>query len=353
MNGAPDPEPRGQWRHLELFQASVPASCRVTLDEGSTPLQEAAELALALGIPGLRLKREDLSPTGSHKARSLGLLVSELVARGGTQAVISSSGNAAAAAAAYAGKAGIRILCLISPLTPRVKLEAILRQPATVVASSQPVALLRHATSSWGLVDLRASTNPLGPAAYRGIAAELAESGPWAAVFTFANSGATALGVHQGFQVMGGPRPQLHVVEGWPGGDLTRPWYRAPEEHRPTGVGDLGARRSRLAPAVRRALRESGGRGWRVSRAELEAVREQSASLRPGTSWEGLAALAAAGRWAATRRPRGAVAVLLTGAEDQLDQSPHPDVSKVVPVAESPAELDRVLSGAGFRRHGR
>jgi threonine synthase len=326
----------------------------VTLGEGATPLQPAFELGAALGITGLRLKREDLSPTGSHKARSLGLLVSQLLASGGDQAVISSSGNAAVAAAAYAGQAGIRILCLVSPLTPRVKLEAILEQPATVVASSQPVALLHHAATSWGLADLRASTNPLGPAAYRGIAAEMAESGPWAALFTFANSGATALGIHQGFQLVAAPQPQLHVVEGWPGGELTRPWYRSSEAHPATGVGDLGTRRSRLAPAVRRAVRESGGRGWRVSRAELEAVREQSASLSPGTSWEGLAALAAAGRWARTQPQPGAVAVLLTGAEDQLDQSPHPDVAKVVPVAESPAELDRILLSAGFCRptHG-
>ncbi|MHB1575567.1 MAG: PLP-dependent lyase/thiolase [Candidatus Dormibacteria bacterium] len=326
----------------------------MTLDEGDTPLQEAPELAAALGVPGLRLKREDLSPTGSHKARSLGLLVSDLLARGQDQAVISSSGNAAVAAAAYAREAGIKVLCLISPLTPRVKLEAILEQPVTVVASSQPVVLLHHASTSWGLVDLRASTNPLGPAAYRGIAAELAESGPWLAVFTFANSGATALGIHRGFQLMGEPQPQLHVVEGWPGGEMTRPWYRDAEEHLPSGVGDLGTRRSRLAPAVRRAMRQSGGRGWRVSREEMEAVREQAASLRPGTSWEGLAALAAARRWAQTEGPRGAVGVLLTGAENQLDPSPHPAISRVVPVAENPAELDTVLTQAGFRRqpHG-
>ncbi|MHB1501554.1 MAG: pyridoxal-phosphate dependent enzyme [Candidatus Dormibacteria bacterium] len=354
MSGARPASGQGQWVHAALFQASLPAQCRVTLQEGNTPLQHAPELSARLQIPGLFLKREDLSPTGSHKARSLGLLVSDLLARGQEQAVISSSGNAAVAAAAYSRAAGIRILCLISPLTPRVKLEAILEHRPTVVASPHPVELLHHAVSCWGLTDLRASTNPLGPTAYRGISAELADLGDWQAVFTFANSGATALGIHAGFLRLGSPTPQLHVVEGWPGGELTRPWYPRDEAHTPTEVGELGTRRSRLAPAVRRAVRESGGRGWRATGAELEEMQALCHDLTPGTSWEGLAALAAAASWARAALPGGRVGVLLTGAPAQLDQAPHPRIAELVPMANTPEELDHILGGAGFQRlaHG-
>lgn len=350
LSREPAEPPPGQWAHLRLFETSVPVDCRVTLGEGATPLQEVPELAAALGVPGLLVKREDLSPTGSHKARSLGLLISDLLSQGRRQAVISSSGNAAIAAAAYSKAAGIRTLCLISPLIPRVKLEALLGHGATVVASSRPVELLHHASHRWGLADLRASTHRLGPVAYRGIAAELAEAGRWIAVFTFANSGATALGLDQGFRLLGEESPQLHVVEGWPGGELTRPWYRGSTPRPGARVGDLGTRRSRLTPAVRRAMRESGGRGWRVDRKQLDEVVELAAGLRPPTSWEGLAALAAARQWAKTAHPKGPVGVLLTGASEQLDRTLHPDISQLVPVVETTSELDRLLELAGFQR---
>ncbi|MGC1909967.1 MAG: PLP-dependent lyase/thiolase, partial [Candidatus Dormiibacterota bacterium] len=261
------PDPRGQWIHAELFGISLPTGSQLSLGEGLTQLQDAGELGRALGIPRLWLKREDLSPTGSHKARCLSLLCSALVASGGRQAVISSSGNAAVAAAAYSSLRGIRLLSLVSPRTPRVKLIQLRGYPGLIVLSDQPVALLHHAVLHWSLEDLRGSVNPLAPNAYRGIAAELVESGSPGAVFLFSSSGASALGLAHGFEQLLAPqdRPQLHVVEGWPGGEMTRSWYpgaRFPPDPG-TQLGELGARRSRLAPAVRRAVRRSGGRGWR------------------------------------------------------------------------------------------
>jgi len=348
MTGDPVTANQGQWAHANLFGVSLPSACQVTLGEGNTPLQEAGALAARLRLPGLALKREDLSPTGSHKARSLGLMVSRLLSQGIEQAVISSSGNAAVAASAYCTRAEIRLLCLISPRTPRVKVDALLRHRQLVVATPRPVELLHHAVGAWGLADLRTSTNPLGPAAYRGIAAELLRAGAWASVFTFANSGATALGLHQGAQAVGGPLPQIHVVEGWPGGEITRPWYQGTESHPATGVGDLGTSRSRLAPAVRRAVRESGGRGWRVTRAELEEMRQMTLDLEPGTSWEGLAALVAAGHWGRTTGAGGPAVVLLTGSADQLDTSPHPRLPALVPLIETTADLDLALRRADF-----
>ena len=348
MTGEPATANQGQWTNADLFGVSLPRACRVTLGEGETPLQDAGPLGARLRLPGLALKREDLSPTGSHKARSLGLMVSQLLAQGIRQAVISSSGNAAVAASAYCRAAGIRLLCLISPRTPRVKVDALLRLGQLVVATPRPVDLLHHGVGAWGLADLRTSTNPLGPAAYRGIAAELHRAGAWASVFTFSNSGATALGLHQGARCLGGPEPQLHVVEGWPGGEITRPWYPPGESPPATGVGDLGTSRSRLAPAVRRAVRESGGRGWRVTRAELDEMRRLTRDLRPGTSWEGLAALVAASRWAMISGTSGPAVVLLTGAADQLDTTPYSRLPPLLPLVETTAALDQVLRHADF-----
>ena len=341
-------ERRGQWSHADLFKASVPAESQLSLGEGWTPLQPARELGRELGIADLWLKREDLSPTGSHKARSLSLMVSELKARGVSQAVISSSGNAAVAAAAYCSLAGIRLLSLVSPRTPAVKLAALLHQPQLVVVSERPVALLHHSVTAWGLADLRTSTNPLGAAAYRGIAAELVSEGPWQAVFVFANSGATVLGIQEGLARLlpESSRPQVHLVEAGPGGELTRPWYGRENTLAASGVGDLGTSRSRLAPRVRRAVRESGGRGWRVDRAEMEAVRELTDRHAIATSWEGLASLAAA-RQSAQQMAGGRWLVVLSGAAAQLDLRPADPIP--VATATTAAELDRILSEAGFQ----
>jgi threonine synthase len=340
----------GQWVHADLFGASVAPWARLSLGEGRTPLEPAPDLGKALGIPDLWLKREDGPPTGSHKSRSLGLLVSELQQQREEQAVISSSGNAAVAAGSYCSLAGMRLLSLVSPRTPEIKLRALLQQPQLVVVTESPVALLHHAVEAWGMSDLRASTNPLGAVAYRGIAAELAEQGRWDAVFVFSNSGATALGLHRGFALVLGDsaRPQIHPVEATPGGELTRSWYPRDRTSPASGVGDLGTRRSRLSPAVRRAVRESGGRGWRVDRPEMERVLELARRSNLETSWEGLAALAAASQHAQQGGQSGRVVVLLTGAADQLDLRPADRLPDLARRASDPKELDQLLASAGF-----
>jgi len=349
---AAGPSPQGQWIHAQLFGPSVPAASRLTLGEGGTPLEPAATLGAALGIPALSLKREDLSPTGSHKARYLGYLCSMLLAAGVDQAVISSSGNAAIAAAAYASLGGIRLLSLVSPRTPRVKLERLRAYPQLTVLSNRPVALLHHAVRKWGLADLRGSVNPLAPNAYRGIASELLSAGEIAGVFLFSSSGAAALGISQGFAELLGPgaRPQLHVVEGTPGGELTRAWYSSGSHSDDSHLGELGSRRSRLAPSLRRAVRESGGRGWRVGARELEATRELGDRQGLSTSWEGIATLAAMHQAfsQAGPHPGGIWVAVLTGDSPQLDLEPWRGEELSFPVAESEAELDDLLAGGGF-----
>lgn len=352
---AAGPPTQGQWIHADLFGPSVPAGSRLTLGEGCTALEPAEELGIALGIPSLRLKREDYSPTGSHKARYLGYLCSLLVARGVRQAVISSSGNAAIAAAAYASLGGIRLLSLVSPRTPRVKLERLRDYSQLTVISDHPVALLHHAVHNWGLADLRGSVNPLAPNAYRGIAQELLEEAELAGVFLFSSSGAAALGLSQGFAQLLEPaaRPQVHVVEGTPGGELTRPWYssgsRSPAD---SGLGDLGSRRSRLAPAVRRAVRQSGGRGWRVGASDLEEVLDLGNRHGLSTSWEGIGALAAMRQSFSETGPGsgGSWVAILTGDSAQLALEPWQGGALPFPAAESASELDELLIAGGFTR---
>ncbi|MGH7697813.1 MAG: PLP-dependent lyase/thiolase, partial [Candidatus Dormibacteria bacterium] len=318
----------------------------------------AGELGRALGVPQLLLKREDLSPTGSHKGRAMGLLCASLADQGQTQAVVSSSGNAAAAAATYSGLAGVRLLALLSPRTPGCKLEAVRSQPQLTVLSSRPVGLLHHAVAAWGMTDLRTSVHPLGAVAYRGIAAELLEGDRPAGVFVFSSSGATALGLAQGFERLL-PRadlPQIHLVEAGGGGELTRPWY--PAQRADPGpadrLGELGTRRTRLAPGLRRLVRRSGGRGWRIGWDHALRVQALASGCGVETSWEGIATLAALEQAAAAGAlvPDRPWVALLTGHASQLRLEPDPSLAAELPRAEAAPELDLILESAGFQRPG-
>ena len=69
--------------------------------ETKTPQNSYPKLAKALGVSNIILKREDLNPYGSHKGRSIPLMIETYIKKGTTNFVISSSGNAALASIRY------------------------------------------------------------------------------------------------------------------------------------------------------------------------------------------------------------------------------------------------------------
>ncbi|CPY49489.1 Probable threonine synthase (ThrC) [Mycobacteroides abscessus] len=81
----------------------------VTLREGGTPLLPAARLSELTGCT-VHLKVEGLNPTGSFKDRGMTMAVTDALARGQRAVLCASTGNTSASAAAYAAKAGSRVL---------------------------------------------------------------------------------------------------------------------------------------------------------------------------------------------------------------------------------------------------
>ncbi|OHA43391.1 MAG: hypothetical protein A3G04_02770 [Candidatus Taylorbacteria bacterium RIFCSPLOWO2_12_FULL_44_9] len=69
-----------------------------------TPLEQYQKLASAIGFTDLYFKREDLHPYGSHKGRSIPIMIEHYLATGDQAFAISSSGNAALAAAIHVQK---------------------------------------------------------------------------------------------------------------------------------------------------------------------------------------------------------------------------------------------------------
>jgi threonine synthase len=94
---AASPASLGMWRYSSVLPDVEP----VTLGEGWTPMLHSKR------YPGLYIKEEGANPTGTFKARGLGLAVTMAKHYGLHHLAVPSAGNAAGALAAYAAAAGI------------------------------------------------------------------------------------------------------------------------------------------------------------------------------------------------------------------------------------------------------
>jgi threonine synthase len=95
---AASPTSLGMWRYSSVLPDVAP----VTLGEGWTPMLHSKR------YPGLYIKEEGANPTGTFKARGLGLAVTMAKHYGLQHLAVPSAGNAAGALAAYAAAAGIK-----------------------------------------------------------------------------------------------------------------------------------------------------------------------------------------------------------------------------------------------------
>ena len=88
----------GMWRYKDVLPEVTP----VTLAEGWTPMIQSKR------YPGVLVKEEGNNPTGTFKARGLGLAVTMARHYGLRHLAVPSAGNAAGALAAYAAAAGMQ-----------------------------------------------------------------------------------------------------------------------------------------------------------------------------------------------------------------------------------------------------
>jgi len=106
------------WRYAEMLPVRDPRF-RIRLGEGFTPMIHAARLGESLDFEKLYIKDEGLNPTGSFKARGLGMAVSRAWELGVTKVSIPSAGNAAGAMSAYAACAGMESYVFMPTDVPR------------------------------------------------------------------------------------------------------------------------------------------------------------------------------------------------------------------------------------------
>ncbi len=128
---------RGVWRYRQMLPVRDDGSI-VSLDEGGTPLLEAAHLGKELGLNHLYLKDETRNPTGTFKDRGTSVGVSFAVERKFIGVGCVSTGNMAISVAAYAAKARKKALVLVPATTPPGKLVPVLSYGTVVVVMDRP-----------------------------------------------------------------------------------------------------------------------------------------------------------------------------------------------------------------------
>lgn len=248
-----------------------------------TPQQSYPTLAEALGVKELYLKREDLHPYGSHKGRSIPLMMKEYIKQGHRHFVISSSGNAARAAALFVekyyqnnSKEDIFLKIFVGKKIDPSKYTDISalaeRQPHIhIVQTERPKQSAFLEEKKEGVVNLRQSTDDLALVGYAELATELVKLPNLRAVFVPSSSGTTALALATTFQEQNTPI-QVHITQTSACHPLAD-GFDADYSEEPTSIAsaivDNVAHRKH---AVQSALQKSNGTGWILQNNDILAA---------------------------------------------------------------------------------
>ncbi len=239
-----------------------------------TPLEKYDALARAIGVSDLYFKREDMHPYGSHKGRSIPVMIDHYLAKGDRNFAISSSGNAGLAAALYVRelnaekKDGFTELDVYIGLNAAPhkaeRLKELADDHIRVLVKERPIQAVTQAAND-GVRSLRQSIDDAALIGYQALTDELAKLKD-AAIFMGTSSGTTAQALAQSFQT--------HIVQTSSCHPLADAFesYDGPDERSiADAISDLVGHRK---PALIPLLKKSGGRGWTVTNDEIEAARD-------------------------------------------------------------------------------
>ena len=245
-----------------------------------TPIESYPNLAKTIGLKDLYFKREDLHPYGSHKGRSIPVMIDEYVAKGSKEFVISSSGNAALAAALYIRelneqKNQIILTIFVGNHIAKHKLEklkALEDENIRVLIKERPLQAATLAGQE-GATSLRQSTDDTSLMGYEALARELSLTEGIGAVFIGTSSGTTAQALASYFSQHESPI-QVHIVQTsacHPIADGIEIFDGAEEESLADAIVDRTAfRKSKLVPLVKK----TGGNAWVATNDEIITARE-------------------------------------------------------------------------------
>ena len=302
--------PPGMYRFREL----TPLDDReepVTLGEGGTPLLALPRLAAHLGLRHVWGKDEGQNPTGSFKARGLGMAITRARTLGARGFVIPSAGNAGGAAAVYAAACGLPCAVIVPRGTPPAAIAEAVIAGAHVFTVEGSIAtagkVVAGVAPAIGWFDLSTLKEPYRLEGKKTMGLELAEQLGWTLpdVLLYPTGGGTGLvGIPKGFDelrqmgwVSGHTRFVAVQAEGCApvvkafhdGAETTAAWDDPTTHAAGLRVPSPFAGRQML-----RILRESGGDAIAVSERAIVEAQHLLARLEGiWTSPEGAALIAA------------------------------------------------------------
>lgn len=280
----------GFWRYREFLPVTNDENV-LDLGEVTTPLIRLEEFEQG---GELWVKDEGRLPTGSFKARGLGVAVAMAKELGISHLAMPTNGNAGAALAAYCARAGLEATVFCPADTPEINIRETSALGATVYRVEGLIndcgRLVGELAEERGWFDLSTLKEPYRIEGKKTMGLELAEQFGWSlpdAIFYPTGGGTGLIGMWKVFAELeamgwlqpGAPRPRMFAIQAEgcapmvrafeEGVEFAEPWQNATTIAAgirvPAAVGDF---------LILRAVRESGGSALAVSDAEILTSRD-------------------------------------------------------------------------------
>ena len=303
--------PPGMYRFRELVPLDA-AEEPVTLGEGGTPLLALPRLAAHLGLRHLWAKDEGQNPTGTFKARGLGMAITKARALGVRGLMIPSAGNAGGAAAVYGARAGLPVAVVVPRDTPEAAIAEAALAGAHVFTIDGTIATAGRAIATiapaMGWFDLATLKEPYRLEGKKTMGLELAEQLGWDApdVLVYPTGGGTGLvGIWKAYEELGemgwvkAGQPRFVAVQAVGCAPLVRAWKdkaetTSPVENPMTNAPGLRVPGPFAGRQMLRILRDTGGFPQPVGEDEIVSAQRLLAKMEGiWTAPEAAATLAA------------------------------------------------------------
>lgn len=217
--------PSGMWRYREFLPVRKDENV-VSLNETETPLVRLNGLEQRVGARRVDVKDEGRLPTGSFKARGLGMAVSMAKELGLTRLAMPTNGNAGAALAAYGSRAGMETYIFCPADTPEVNVREIELQGGKVWRVNGLIndcgKIVGEGKDRMGWFDVSTLKEPYRIEGKKTMGLELADQLDWSlpdVIFYPTGGGTGLIGMWKAFKEMraigwiDGPLPRMVAVQ--------------------------------------------------------------------------------------------------------------------------------------------
>jgi threonine synthase len=315
------------WRYADVLPDAEP----VTLGEGFTPLLPSRR------TKNVWIKDEGPNPTGSFKARGLGMAVTMAKKYGLKKLAIPSAGNAASALAAYSARAGIEAYIFMPKDVPRANLVECESYGAHVTLVDGLISDCAHIMAERkekeGWFEISTLKEPFRVEGKKTMGYEVAEQMDWKlpdAIIYPTGGGVGLIGMWKAFEEMdelgwiaaGTKRPKMIVVQAAGCAPIPRAWDEGKTVSEPWANAATLAAGLRVPKAyadyiILDILKKSGGTAVTATDEEmLRAVRAWASDEGVFAAPEGAASLVAYEKLIASRvlKPSDRTVLFNTGA---------------------------------------